>query len=75
MENAVLIKVPEEVKGKQLKIKSLTTDHHCQIKKYMREEKEDIDHHFDVWHFCKSNKIKLLNATKKKACEELKSWT
>ena len=74
MEQARLIKVLEEVKGKQLQITSLTTDRHCQIKKYMREEEEDINHQFDVWHFCKSIKVRLLNAAKKKACEELKPW-
>ena len=37
----------------------------------MREEEEDIDHQFDVWYFYKSIKIKLLNATEKKACQEL----
>ena len=74
MEKAGFIKVLEEKKRKQLKIKSLTTDRHCQIKKYMREEVEDIIYQFDVWHFCKSIKVKLLNAAKKKTCEELKPW-
>ena len=40
MEKAGLIKVLEEVKGKHLKIKSLATNSHCQIKKYMREEEK-----------------------------------
>ena len=40
----------------------------------MREEEKDIDHQFDVWHFCKSIKVKLLNAAKEKACKELKTW-
>ena len=74
MEKAGLIKVLEEVKRKQLKIKSLTTDREWQVKTYMREEEKDIDHQFDVWHFCKSIKVNLLNAAKKKAYEELKPW-
>lgn len=48
MEKSGLVKLLEEVKRKQLKIKSLSTGSHCQIKKYMREEEEDINHHFDV---------------------------
>ena len=40
----------------------------------MREEEKHINHQFDVRHFCKSIKIKLLNAAKKKTCEELKPW-
>ena len=74
IEKAGLLKVLEEAKGNQLEIKLLTTDRHCQIKKYMREKKEDITHQFDVWHFCKLIKVKLLNSAKKKACEELKPW-
>ena len=58
MEKAGLIKVLEEVKDKQLKIKLLTTNRHCQIKKYMTEKEEDIDHQFDVCHFCNSIKVK-----------------
>lgn len=49
MEKSGLIKLLEELKRKQLKIKSLSTGSHCQIKKYMREEEEeDINYHFDV---------------------------
>ena len=74
MEKAELIKVLEKVRGKQLKTKSLTTDRHCQIKKYMRGEEEDTYHQFHIWHFCKSVQVKLLNAAKKKACEDFKPW-
>ena len=74
MEKAGLIKTLQEVKGKEHKIECLTTDCHLQIKKYMREQEEDIDHQFHVWYFSKSIKTKLLNASKKKTCEELKSW-
>ena len=59
MEKAGLIKTLQEVKGKEHKI----------------EQKEDIDHQFDVWHFSKSIKTKLLNkCLKEKRCEELKPW-
>ena len=44
MEKALLMKVQEKVKGKQLKIKLLTTDCHCQNKEYLREKEEDINH-------------------------------
>ena len=69
MEKAGLIKTLQEVKGKEHKIECLTTDCHLQIKKYMREQEEDIDHQFDVWYFSKSIKTKLLNVLKKKTCE------
>ena len=44
MEKALLMKVQEKVKGKQLKIKLLTIDCHCQNKEYLREKEEDINH-------------------------------
>ena len=65
MEKAGLIKTQQEVKRKEHKIERLTTDRHLQIKKYMREHEEDIDHQFDVWYFSKSIKTKLLYVSKK----------
>ena len=74
MEKTGLIKTMQEVKGKKHKIERLTTNCHLQVKKYMREQEDYIDYQFDVWHFSKSIKTKLLNASKKKTCEELKPW-
>ena len=74
MEEAGLIKTLQELKRKEHKIERLTTNRHLQIKKYMREQEEDIDHQFDVWHFSKSIKTKLLSALKKTTSEELKPW-
>ena len=74
MEKLGLVKVFNETKDENIKISQLTTDRHVQIKKYMREKEKEIDHQFDVWHFSKSIKTKLLNACKKKSCEELKPW-
>lgn len=73
MEKTGLINVLDEGKNAGLKIKQLTTDRHLQIKKYLTEQEEDIDHQFDVWHFSKSIKTKPLNVSKKKACEDLRS--
>ena len=44
MEKAGLIKVLDEVKQKSLKVDQLTTDRHLQIKKYLRELEEGINH-------------------------------
>ena len=74
MEKAGLIKVLDDVKSQNVNISQLTTDRHLQIKKYMREQEEGIDHQFDVWHFSKSIKTKLLNASKKKNSCELRPW-
>ena len=53
MEKQGLMKVLADIKRKNIDIKQLTTDRHVQIKKYMREQEEDIDHKFDVCHFSK----------------------
>ncbi|XP_057291350.1 uncharacterized protein LOC130613956 [Hydractinia symbiolongicarpus] len=74
MEKTGFIKVLGEVKYAGLKIKQMTTDRHLQIKKYLRKKEEDIDHQFDVWHFNKSIKTRLLDVSKKKACEDLRPW-
>ena len=75
MEKLGLIKCLQDIDEKTtLKIQQLTTDRHPQIRKYLREERSDIDHQFDIWHFCKSVRKKLLAAAKRKQCDELHSW-
>ena len=43
----------------------ITTDRHTQIRKYMREEESNISHQFDVWHFVKNIKKRLIAASEK----------
>ena len=52
----------------------LATDRHSQIRKHMWEEKKNIDHQFDVWHFCKNVKQKLKIVYKKASCNDLCPW-
>lgn len=74
MEKLGLIKVLTELDKKNMTVQQLTTDRHLQIGKYIREERVDIDHQFDVWHFSKSVKSKLLAIGKKKSCKEIQPW-
>ena len=62
------------MKQKNLKVRQLTTDRHLQIKKYLREQEQGINHQFDVRHFSKSTKTKLLKVSTKKTWEEKGSW-
>ena len=64
MEKEGLIRALSRVQKQNFKIKSLTTDRHPQIIKYMRE-KTKIKHQFDIWHVSKSIKKKLVAAAKK----------
>ncbi|KAJ8049501.1 hypothetical protein HOLleu_02272 [Holothuria leucospilota] len=62
------------VREKGIKVQLVATDRHAGIRKVMRTEYPDIDHDFDVWHFAKSIKKKLLAKAKKKDAEDLSRW-
>ena len=57
-----------------LKIDSLTTDQHLQIRKYLREEYPDVCHQYDIWHKSKNIRKKLEKVAKKKAFQDLQPW-
>ena len=74
MEKFAFVKVLNRLKNENIKIEMLTTDRHSQIRKHMREEEKNIDHQFDVWHFCKNIKQKLNTVSKKASCNDLRPW-
>ncbi|KAM7307397.1 hypothetical protein ISCGN_011033 [Ixodes scapularis] len=53
MEKEGLIRSLDFVKGKDLTVRSLTTDRHRSIAKHMREQEAAILHYFDIWHVSK----------------------
>ena len=69
MEKAGLIDVLDKVKSLGVTVRSLTTDRHPQVSKYMLEERKDVKHQYDIWHFTKNIKKALLKAAKKKNCD------
>ena len=74
MEKEGLIKVLDKVETLGIGIRSLTTDRHPQVIKYMREQRSHIIHQFDIWHFSKSIKKALVKAAKKKDCDIINKW-
>ena len=54
MEKSGLISVLEKVESMGVKVKSLVTDRHQGVSKYLRKEKTNIVHQFDIWHFSKN---------------------
>ena len=68
MELENLKKILRFLKEKGIKIKSLTTDRHTSVKKYMRTFYGHIKHYFYIWHDDKGIKKKL-----KKLCQQKKS--
>lgn len=53
MEKMGFIKTLKTLKKNNVEVKQITTDHHQQIRKYMREQEKDIEQQFHVWHFRK----------------------
>jgi len=50
---------------------SLTTDRHTQVRKFMRTEKKDVAHQFDVWHMGRNIKKNLPKPRKRKVAKSL----
>ena len=44
----------------KLEVKDLVTDRHVMIKKYMKDNRPDVNHYFDVWHIAKGFYFNLL---------------
>ena len=74
MEKKGFIKRLQMYKDENITSTQITTDHHTQIRMYMREKEADINHQFDVWHFVKNIKKKLINASQKASCKILSKW-
>ena len=74
MEKNGLITLLDKVEPLGVLIRSLTTDRHPGVAKYLREERPDIKHQYDIWHFTKNIKKALLKAAKKKDCEIINDW-
>ena len=72
VEKFTSVKVLKRLTIENFKIKMLTTDRRSKIRKHMREEEKNIDHQFDVWHFCKNIKQKLNTVSIKASCNDLR---
>ena len=74
MELHGLKKVFERLDGNGIIVDSITTDRHKSVRKYMKTEKKEVTHQFDVWHFSKNIKKKLVKFAKQKRFENLMPW-
>ena len=45
-------------------MKVLVTERHSQIRKYLRENKPQINHQFDIWHMANNLRKKLSNKSR-----------
>ncbi|XDV11893.1 hypothetical protein PO909_000688 [Leuciscus waleckii] len=74
MEKEGLIRSLEFLEKSGVKVASLVTDRHTQVQKFVREQKPDIDHFYDVWHLCKALTKKMDAMSKEKDCNKVKMW-
>ena len=56
----------ESLEQNNLVITSLTTDRHQQIRSFMKKEKPEISHQFDIWYVSKNIKKKFVAKTRNK---------
>ncbi|XP_029936759.1 uncharacterized protein LOC115379929 [Myripristis murdjan] len=57
-----------------VKISSIISDRHLQIQKFLREQKPEIKHFYDVWHVAKGLSKKLEALSKERDCGKVKNW-
>ncbi|XP_077065676.1 uncharacterized protein LOC143718542 [Siphateles boraxobius] len=74
MEKEGLIRSLDFLEKSAVKVASIVTDRHSQIQKFLRIERNDIEHFYDVWHVAKGVSKKVEALAKMKDCDELKRW-
>lgn len=62
-----------ELNGVQ--VHDLVTDRHVMIKSYMKTERPNMNHYFDVWHVAKGNQILNFVSLKKDSCKKAWCWS
>ncbi|XP_064460777.1 uncharacterized protein LOC135370836 isoform X1 [Ornithodoros turicata] len=71
MELEALQRGLEELHDFNVGVRSLTTDRHPSVRKYMRTSHPEVNHQFDVWHVSKGIRKKLMSASKEKVAKHL----
>ncbi|XP_044172506.1 uncharacterized protein LOC114961035 [Acropora millepora] len=74
MEKKGFIETLSHIEANGIKVDTISTDRHPQIKKEMRVNHGEIEHQFDPWHLAKSVSKKLAKASKKSGCNDLAPW-
>ena len=74
MEKSGFIETLSHIDTNGIKMDTVSTDRHPQIKKEMRVNHGEIDQQFDPLHLAKSVSKKLATASKKSGCKALVPW-
>lgn len=64
----------EELETDEFNLTVVATDRNRQLAKWIRENRDSIEHCFDPWHFSKNIKAKLRKLIKRKGCKIIQEW-
>ncbi|KAJ8019112.1 hypothetical protein HOLleu_42525 [Holothuria leucospilota] len=73
MEKMGFEKCVDKIEANNITVALVATDRRARIRKLIRTKYPHIEHNFDVWHFVKSLRKKLV-AKAKKDCDDLTPW-
>ena len=62
------------LKNEEIIQEQIATDRHIYIRKHLTDQEPGIIHQFDVWHFVKNIKKKLVATSKKSSCKIIEKW-
>ncbi|XP_044171508.1 uncharacterized protein LOC122955833 [Acropora millepora] len=74
MEEKLFIETLSHIDATGIKVDTISTGRHPQIRKEMRVNHGEIDHQFDPWHLANSVSKMLDTASKKSGCNGLAPW-
>ncbi|CAH2293082.1 Hypothetical predicted protein [Pelobates cultripes] len=74
MESLAFKSCMDQVLADKILISILVTDRHVSIRKIMRERYKAINHQFDIWHYCRSIRLKLSTICRQAMYKELVPW-
>ena len=74
MELAGLKSLLTSQESRNVTVTFLTTDRHRQVRAYMKKEKPNIIHQFDIWHVGENIKKKDVAEAKNSKCQDLNFW-
>ncbi|OCT82101.1 uncharacterized protein LOC108715301 [Xenopus laevis] len=63
------------VLAEKLTVETVATERHDGIRWLMSEEFSPVYHEYDVWHYGRAIRRKLLAASKKRSCRDIATWT
>ena len=64
----------KDIQNADIPVHIVATDRHVSIKKEMRQNFQNVDHQFDVWHLAKNLRKRLKEKAKQKRYADIQPW-